>query len=64
MTISVTKVADLLVHHRIRRILVLEEENGKLAGLVSRRDLLKAARRAGKAIAERGRLGRNLAATR
>jgi len=37
-----SRVADLFILHRIRRVIV--EEHGKLAGLISRRDLLKAAR--------------------
>jgi CBS domain-containing protein len=36
-------VADLFILHRIRRVLV--ENEGKLAGLISRRDLLKAGRK-------------------
>jgi CBS domain-containing protein len=39
---SASKVADLFILHRIRRVLV--EKDGKLVGLISRRDLLKAAR--------------------
>jgi CBS domain-containing protein len=38
----VRTVADLFILHRIRRVLV--EKDGKLAGLISRRDLLKAGR--------------------
>jgi CBS domain-containing protein len=37
----ITKVADLFIIHRIRRVLVVQD--GKLAGLISRRDLLKTA---------------------
>jgi CBS domain-containing protein len=37
-----SKVADMFILHRIRRVLV--EKDGKLVGLISRRDLLKAAR--------------------
>jgi len=36
------KVADVFILHRIRRVLV--QKDGKLVGLISRRDLLKAAR--------------------
>ncbi len=36
------KIADLFVLHRIRRVLV--QKDGKLVGVISRRDLLKAAR--------------------
>jgi len=39
---QVRAVADLFILHRIRRVLV--EKDGKLAGLISRRDLLKAGR--------------------
>ena len=42
----VTKVADLFILHKIRRVLVVKEN--KLVGLISRRDLLKAARKSGK----------------
>jgi CBS domain-containing protein len=43
-----TKIADLFLVHRIRRILVVQD--GQLAGLISRRDLLKAARHSRKAL--------------
>lgn len=42
------KVADLFILHRIRRVLV--QKDGKLMGLISRRDLLKAARSVGKSL--------------
>jgi CBS domain-containing protein len=46
-----SKVADLFILHRIRRILV--EKEGKLVGLISRRDLLKAARTSCKSLTAR-----------
>lgn len=52
----VTRVADLFILHRIRRVLVMQE--GKLVGLISRRDLLKAARKSGKAMCSTPTLAR------
>ncbi|MGA2257632.1 MAG: CBS domain-containing protein [Thermoguttaceae bacterium] len=43
-----SKVADVFILHRIRRVLV--QKDGKLVGLISRRDLLKAARNACKSL--------------
>jgi len=40
-----TRVADLFILHRIRRVLVMQE--GRLVGIISRRDLLRAARKSG-----------------
>jgi len=42
------KVADAFILHRIRRVLV--EKDGKLVGLISRRDLLKACRKSCKSL--------------
>lgn len=42
------KVADVFILHRIRRVLV--QKDGKLVGLISRRDLLKAARNSCKSL--------------
>jgi CBS domain-containing protein len=41
---TLQRIADLLVMHRIRRLPVVDQ--GKLVGLISRRDVLRAAREA------------------
>jgi len=53
----VTKVADLFIVHRIRRVLVLQA--GQLAGLISRRDLLRAARMSKQCIGATARITSN-----